>query len=144
MRSDGSLICLTGTALLRAVVQPQYLMRDGRNSFRPHLRRCAQLEGCSINGTPGSGRPPFAGSRHTGGAACEADDALVGTSPADGNTSVGASPGGFYASSYPTASTIYCADDSTWHELSRAYLVHFATFNQAKARFPGYHLHQPC
>ena len=53
-------------------------------------------------------------------------------------------PGGFYASSYPAASTIYCADDSAWHELSRAYLVHFATFTQAKARFPDYHLHQPC
>jgi len=37
--SDGSLICLTGTALLRAVVQPQYIMRDGRDSFRPHVRR---------------------------------------------------------------------------------------------------------
>jgi hypothetical protein len=56
----------------------------------------------------------------------------------------GSSPGGFYASSYPSASTIYCADDSAWHELSPTYLVHFATFTQAKARFPGYHLHQPC
>jgi hypothetical protein len=54
------------------------------------------------------------------------------------------SPGGFYASSYPTASTIYCADDPTWHELSKTYLVHFATFAQAKARFPGYRLHRPC
>jgi hypothetical protein len=65
-------------------------------------------------------------------------------SPPTGGESVGSSPGGFYASSYPTASTIYCADDSTWHELSPTYLVHFATFTQAKARFPGYHLHQPC
>jgi hypothetical protein len=54
------------------------------------------------------------------------------------------SSGGFYASSYPTALTIYCADDSAWHELSKTYLVHFATYEQAKARFPGYHLHQPC
>src|SRR6266576_1790327 len=55
----------------------------------------------------------------------------------------GSSPGGFYASSYPTASTIYCGDDSAWHGLSPTYLVHFETFTQAKARFPGYHLHQP-
>jgi hypothetical protein len=64
-------------------------------------------------------------------------------SPATTSGSV-TSHGGFYASSYPTASTIYCADDSAWHELSPTYLVHFATFTQAKARFPGYHLHQPC
>ena len=49
-----------------------------------------------------------------------------------------------FASRYPTASTIYCADDPAWHELSPTYLVHFATFERAKARFPGYHLHQPC
>jgi len=67
----------------------------------------------------------------------------VGSPPTIGS-SAGSSPGGFYASSYPTASTIYCADDSAWHELSPTYLVHFATFTQAKARFPGYHLHQPC
>ena len=58
--------------------------------------------------------------------------------------SVGTASSGYYASSYPSASTIYCADDSAWHELSPTYLVHFATFTQAKARFPGYHLHQPC
>jgi hypothetical protein len=67
----------------------------------------------------------------------------VGSPPATSSLP-GASPGGFYASSYPSASTIYCADDSAWHELSPTYLVHFATFTQAKARFPGYHLHQPC
>jgi hypothetical protein len=67
----------------------------------------------------------------------------VGSPPTTGG-STGPSPGGFYASSYPTASTIYCADDSAWHELSPTYLVHFATFTQAKARFPAYHLHQPC
>jgi hypothetical protein len=68
----------------------------------------------------------------------------VGTAPGGGGSSGGSSPGGYYASSYPTASTIYCADDSAWHELSPTYLVHFATYDQAKARFPGYHLHQPC
>jgi hypothetical protein len=36
----------------------------------------------------------------------------VRTSPAGGNTSGGTSPGGYFASSYPTASTIYCEDDS--------------------------------
>ncbi len=68
----------------------------------------------------------------------------VGSPSPTSSGSVGSSPGGFYASSYPTASTIYCADDSAWHELSPTYLVHFATFTQAKAGFPGYHLHQPC
>ncbi len=61
-----------------------------------------------------------------------------------GSSSSGPSAGGFYASSYPTASTIYCADDSAWKELSKTYLVHFVTWAQAHARFPGYHLHQPC
>ena len=66
----------------------------------------------------------------------------VGSPPSGG--SPGPSPGGFYASSYPSASTIYCADDPEWRNLSPHYLVHFATFAQAKARFPGYHLHRPC
>ena len=65
-------------------------------------------------------------------------------SPPTGGGSVGSSPGGYYASSYPTASTIYCADDPVRHELSPTYLVHFATYTLAKARFPSYHLHQPC
>jgi len=65
-------------------------------------------------------------------------------SPPTSSGSVGPSSGGFYASSYPTASTIYCADDSAWRDLSSTYLVHFATFTQAKVRFPGYHLHQQC
>jgi hypothetical protein len=56
----------------------------------------------------------------------------------------GTSPGGYYASSYPSASTIYCADDPEWRSLSTTYLVHFATWSQAIARFPSYHLHQPC
>ncbi|MGZ4149140.1 MAG: HNH endonuclease signature motif containing protein [Actinomycetota bacterium] len=66
----------------------------------------------------------------------------VGTPGGGGGGST--SPGGYYASSYPTASTIYCADDPAWHDLSPTYLVHFATLAQAFARFPGYHLHQPC
>jgi len=68
----------------------------------------------------------------------------VGSPPSTSSGTVGPSSGGFYASSYPSASTIYCADDTAWHELSPTYLVHFATFTQAKARFPDYHLHQPC
>jgi hypothetical protein len=56
----------------------------------------------------------------------------------------GSSTGGYYASSYSTASTIYCADDPAWKELSKTYLVHFATFAGARARFPSYHLHRPC
>lgn len=54
------------------------------------------------------------------------------------------SAGGFYASSYPTARTIYCADDPEWRDLSSRYLVHFRTYARAAARLPGYHLHRPC
>ena len=68
----------------------------------------------------------------------------IGAPPRSGGSGGGSSPGGYYASSYPTASTIYCADDPGWRELSRTYLVHFQTYAQARARFPSYHLHQPC
>jgi hypothetical protein len=67
-----------------------------------------------------------------------------GTPEGSGGGSGGSSPGGYYASSYPSASTIYCADDPTWRELSKTYLVHFETYAQAHRRFPSYHLHQPC
>ena len=68
------------------------------------------------------------------------------TTPATSTTQVGSSTsaGGYYASSFGTASTIYCADDPAWRELSKRYLVHFRTFASAHRRFPGYHLHQPC
>jgi hypothetical protein len=68
----------------------------------------------------------------------------VGEPPGGGTGGTPTDPGGFYASSYPTASTIYCADDPGWHDLSSTYLVHFATYRAALHRFPGYHLHQPC
>jgi hypothetical protein len=69
----------------------------------------------------------------------------VGGSPSGGGSGAGGtSAGGYYASSYPTASTIYCADDPAWQSLSSTYLMHFATLAQAMARFPSYHLHQPC
>jgi hypothetical protein len=61
-----------------------------------------------------------------------------------GGGSGGTSAGGYYASSYPNASTIYCADDPAWRSLSSKYLVHFTTLAQANARFPSYHLHKPC
>jgi hypothetical protein len=54
------------------------------------------------------------------------------------------SAGGFYASGYPTAHTIYCADDPAWKNLSRTYLRHFATLARAQRRFPGYRLHRAC
>jgi hypothetical protein len=54
------------------------------------------------------------------------------------------STGGFYASGYPTAHTIYCADDATWRSLSRTYLRHFRTLVRARRRFPGYRLHRAC
>jgi hypothetical protein len=69
------------------------------------------------------------------------------TSTSSGSSTSGGTPtsaGGFYASSYPTASTIYCADDSEWKSLSKTYLVHFATWAAAHRRFPSYHLHRPC
>ena len=70
----------------------------------------------------------------------------VGAPPGGGSGSSGSgsSAGGYYASSYPTAHTIYCADDPDWKNLSKTYLVHFATLAQALARFPSYHLHRPC
>jgi hypothetical protein len=51
---------------------------------------------------------------------------------------------GFYASAYPTAHTIYCADDPSWKNLSRRYLRHFATLARARRRLPGYRLHRAC
>jgi hypothetical protein len=72
----------------------------------------------------------------------------VGGTPAVGSTAPasrgGRSAGGYYASAYPTASTIYCADDPEWRGLSATYRVHFRTFAQARRRFPSYHLHRPC
>jgi hypothetical protein len=56
----------------------------------------------------------------------------------------GSNAGGYYASSFGTASTIYCADDRDWRELSARYLKHFRTWTAAHRRFPAYHLHQPC
>lgn len=53
-------------------------------------------------------------------------------------------PNGFYASSYGSASTTYCADDSAWKSLSPTYLQHFTTWADAISADPGYHLHQPC
>ena len=67
----------------------------------------------------------------------------VGRAP-DVSGGSGPSEGGYYASRYPSASTIYCADDPAWRSLSPAYLVHFDTLARARARFPGYRLHQPC
>jgi hypothetical protein len=61
-----------------------------------------------------------------------------------GSGAGGSSAGGYYASRYPSASTIYCADDPAWRSLSPTYRVHFATLAQARGRFPSYHLHQPC
>jgi hypothetical protein len=61
-----------------------------------------------------------------------------------GSRGGGTSVGGYYASSYPSADTIYCADDPEWRTLSKAYLVHVTTWARAIARFPGRHLHQPC
>jgi hypothetical protein len=68
----------------------------------------------------------------------------VGGTPGGGSGGGGTSVGGYYASSYPTASTIYCADDAVWRNLSPTYLVHFTTLAQARARFPSYHLHKAC
>ena len=72
----------------------------------------------------------------------------VGATPAAPTAGAGAgggsSAGGYYASAYPTASTIYCADDPEWRTLSATYLRHFTTYAQARSRFPGYHLHRPC
>jgi hypothetical protein len=55
-----------------------------------------------------------------------------------------ASGNGYYTSAYPTATTIYCADDPGWRLLSARYLRHFPTLAAALAAFPGRHLHRPC
>jgi hypothetical protein len=67
-----------------------------------------------------------------------------GTPPAPSSSPSDVSPGGYYASSFAGANTIYCADDPGWQSLSKAHLVHFDTLAQAQARFPTYHLHQRC
>ncbi|MGZ4149330.1 MAG: HNH endonuclease signature motif containing protein, partial [Actinomycetota bacterium] len=97
-----------------------------------------------------AGQVPLASAQHQ-----EATDWVaayrryVGTPPSGGTSGgsgsgSGGSAGDYYASRYPTADTIYCADDPEWRSLSKTYLVHFATWTQAHARFPSYHLHQPC
>jgi hypothetical protein len=68
----------------------------------------------------------------------------TGPGSSGGGGGSGSASGGYYASRYPSASTIYCADDPAWRELSKTYLTHFDTLAQAEARFPSYHLHQPC
>jgi len=67
-----------------------------------------------------------------------------GSSSAGASSGGGSSAGGYYASSYPSAYTVYCADDSEWRSLSKRYLVHFPTLAAALKRFPGRHLHRPC
>ena len=68
-----------------------------------------------------------------------------GSSSGSGKGSAGGgSSGGYYASSYPSARTIYCADDSEWRSLSKTYLVHFKTWAAAHRRFPGDYLPQAC
>jgi hypothetical protein len=78
--------------------------------------------------------------RYVGGAPSATTTSTSGGGGSGSSTSVG----GYYASSYPSARTIYCADDSEWRSLSKTYLVHFATWAAAHRRFPAYHLHQPC
>jgi hypothetical protein len=70
--------------------------------------------------------------------------ATPGSPDGGGSSTAGPGAGGYYASSYPTARTIYCADDPEWRALSPHYLVRFATRAAAFRRFPGRHLHQPC
>jgi hypothetical protein len=73
---------------------------------------------------------------------------FIGVPAADAAAAVPPAPststGGYYTSAYPTASTVYCADDPAWRRLSRTYLRHFATLAMALAAFPGRHLHRPC
>ena len=56
--SDGSLICLTGTAVLRGVVQPRYIMRAAR--IRSGLTGKMNATRGVFPSTLGSARPPFA------------------------------------------------------------------------------------
>ena len=52
--------------------------------------------------------------------------------------------GGYWASTYGSADTIYCADDPEWRSLSTTYLEHFQNLHKAQKALPGYHLHRPC
>jgi len=70
---------------------------------------------------------------------------FVGTPPASPPPLSGSpSNSGYYVSSYPSAHTIYCADDPEWRTLSTTYRHHFGTLAAARRAFPGYRLHQPC
>ena len=71
----------------------------------------------------------------------------IGSAPGGSVTvtaSAGSSAGGYYASSYPTAHTIYCASSSGWKSLSPTYLQHFATLAAAQAAHPGFALESGC
>jgi hypothetical protein len=48
--------------------------------------------------------------------------------------------GAAYLFSYPSASTIYCADDSEWRGLSKTYLRHYPTYAAAHRAYPSYHI----
>src|SRR6185503_8678228 len=68
---------------------------------------------------------------------------FVGTPPASPPPLSGSpSNSGYYVSSYPSAHTIYCADDPEWRTLSTTYRHHFGTLAAARRAFPGYRLHQ--
>ncbi len=76
--------------------------------------------------------------RYVGGAP-SASSSESGGASGSGSTSTG----GYYLSSYPSASTIYCADDSEWRDLSKTCMRHYATHAAAHRAYPGYHLYQP-
>ena len=67
-----------------------------------------------------------------------------GGSTGSGSSGSGSAAGGYYLSSHPSASTIYCASSSGWKSLSATYLRHFDTLAAALAAFPGYHLASGC
>ena len=83
--------------------------------------------------------------RYVGGTPSASSSSGGGSGDSGGSSgSSSTSTGGYYLSSYPSASTIYCADDAEWRSLSKTYLRHYPTYAAAHRAYPSYHLHQPC
>jgi len=57
---------------------------------------------------------------------------------------VAASAHMWYTSSFNTATTYYCDDDSAWHNLSPRYLQVYPSVAALLAVYPTKHLHRPC
>lgn len=78
------------------------------------------------------------------GGAVSREGSDEGSESDQGSASNSKGKGGYYLSTSPSARTIYCADDPQWKSLSKRNLQHFDTLEEAKKKYPDYHLHKPC